>query len=117
MIFSAPGNKRSAGNTEKHLLEMLPVLNSGLKQTKANQVFYTVALFINIFAIIYSAGFEMPYGLGIFLVLVRFLLTVACGYFFWIAVVLSNFELNGIIAAQKNVNNLLKSNPSLPPNL
>ena len=53
-----------------------------MRKVKADQVFYAVAFAISIFGLIYSAGLTMPYGLDLILMLIRFLVTVACGYFF-----------------------------------
>lgn len=102
---------RNSGSVEKVFSDALPILEDGMRKVKADQVFYAVALLISVFGLIYSAGFTLPYGLGIFLVIIRFLVTVASGYFFWMAVVLANWELNGLIATRKNINNILKSNP------
>ena len=94
--------------------DAIPVLDDGMRKVKADQVFYAVAFAISIFGLIYSAALTMPYGLDLILMLIRFLVTVACGYFFWMAVVLANWELNGLLAARKNINNILKSNPIMP---
>ena len=110
-FLEALGSMRHSGDVEKVFSDAIPILDDGMRKVKADQVFYVVALLISMFGLIYSAGLTMPYGLGVILVLVRFLVTIACGYFFWMAVVLANWELNGLIATRKNINNILKSNP------
>ena len=63
--------------------------------------------------LIFTADFTLPFGLGFFLVLLRVIGTIAIGYFLWMAIVMANWELNGILSTRKDINFLLKANPNL----
>lgn len=110
--FPVEAPKRDSGVIEKNFLEALPILEQGSKKVKANQIFYGVALFLCIMALVFTADMTLPYGLEFLLIFIKVVGTIAIGYFFWMGVVMANWELSGILATRKAINYLLKANPN-----
>ena len=73
---------------------------------RASQVFYAVVTAMCLLAVFVGAKLSLPYGVEYFGVAI-----LACigAFSFWSALVLSNRELNGLMSARKDINNLLKS--------
>ena len=110
-LFSAMAPPRETGEIEKHLSDAIPVLDEGLRKVKANQVYYLVAMMLCLFTTIFTSNMTLPFGLTLFITLLRVVMVVAVAFFFWTATVLANKEINGLTAARKDINNALKSNP------
>ena len=107
------GPERDSGAIEKLFTDALPVMDSGMKKVKADQVFYAVSMFIAAVALIFTAEFSLPFGLNFILTFARFILTVGVAFCGWSVIVLANRELNGIMATRKDINNLLRGNPPM----
>ena len=93
-------------------MEALPVLTNGMKRVRANQVFQAITVVICMILLAFLSDVDLPYGFNIFVWLLRFLITLGMGYVAWMAVVMSNFEINALTATKKDINNLLRCNPN-----
>lgn len=112
-LFTALPPPRETGEIEKHLTDALPIIDNAMKRVRSDQVYYVVAMALLGIALTFTFDLSLPYGLTFLILLLRGLLVVALAFCFWTASVLSNKELNGLIAARKDINNALKSNPPL----
>ena len=105
--------ERRTADLERHLVDAIPLLDKGMKQVKARQVWYAVAAVLSLMLLVFLADVSLPWGLGVVLGAARFGLTCSVAYSFWSCVVLSNRELNGMISVRKDINNMLKASPQI----
>ena len=106
---------RPTGEIEKDLTDALPLINTGIKKVKSDQVFFSVVAFLCLVALTFTSSVQMPYGMNMCMYLVRFFLAVAIGFCVWMVLVMCNSEINGLTAIKKDMNNLLRSNPGHRP--
>ena len=103
---------RDTAAVETHFTEALPFLERGVKKARADMFFYAAAAVLCIVALSFTADLEMPFGLNFVVVVIRVLLVLGLGYNGWMGVIMTNKEINCLTAAKKDINNLIKSNPT-----
>ena len=108
---SAEEPKRDSGAIEKYFSEALPIIDAGQQKVRTDQVYFAVVAILCFILLVFSSDITPPWGLGMPLAFVRVILTIIIGYLFWMGIVLSNFELNGLLATRKDINNILRVNP------
>ena len=105
---------RETGEIEKYLTEAIPILDKGYKKVKAMQTFYAVVLVMCLVGLLFSCDLDLPLGLGYIVTLGRFAMGVGVGACIWMGVVMTNREMNGLLCARKDINNLLRAgNPQM----
>lgn len=102
---------RDASEIEKNFTDALPIIDEGMKRVKANQVFYLVLFLLSVFALFFTSELYLPYGLNVLLIIMKTFLVLLSGFCAWCGLVLTNTEINGLLAVRKDINNLLKANP------
>ena len=102
---------REFAEIEKSFSAAIPVLDSGIKQVRADRVFYMIVFLLSFIMLTFTADLVLPWGLNAMVILIRVILVLASGGCLWMGVVMANREINGLLAAKKDINNLLKSNP------
>jgi len=84
-----------------------------MKKVRSSQVFYAVALLLCATALVFTSNLSvLPYGLDFVVSGARLVLVVYAAFCTWMAGVLSNWELSGLMAARKDANNTLRTLPA-----
>ena len=86
----------------------LPLLNQGTTKVKAARLLHALSVVMCAVMLAFLGEVQVP----VVTFLLRFLVTVIMGYCGWHALVVSNFELNGIESTRKDINNILRCNPN-----
>ena len=111
-LIVAIGSRCDSGELEKSLSDLIPVLDRGMKKVQSSQVFYAVAFLLCITALVFTSNMSVPYGLDFIVAVIRVILVIHAAFCVWMAAVLSNWELSGLLAAKKDANNTLRTLPA-----
>jgi len=106
------GTQCDSGELEKSLSDLLPIVDRGMKKVQSSQVFYAVTVLLCFTALIFTSNLSVPYGVNIIVYIARVILVVYAAFCMWMTAVLSNWELNGLMAAKKDANNTLRTLPA-----
>ena len=83
-----------------------------MKKVRSSQVFYIIALLLCFMAMIFTNNLSVPCCLALLVYVVRILLVVHGAFCAWMAGIMSNWELNGLLAARKDANVTLRTLPA-----
>lgn len=108
-VDAGMGRLRQPEEIEKHLSEALGIMDDGMKKVRSSRVFYSVLVLLCIVALVFFSDFHLPFVPDIFFSFARLVLTVFLCFFVWMARVGNDREMNGLKAAKKDMNNLVKS--------
>ena len=111
-LVAAIGKQRDTGELEKSLCDLLPVIDCGIKKVQSSQVFYVIALLLCFIALVFTDNLPVPCGLNVFVCVARMVLVVYGAFCVWMAAVMSNWELNALLAARKDANVTLRTLPA-----
>jgi len=112
LYVAAIGNQRNTGELEKSLSDLLPVIDCGVKKVRSSQVFSLIALLLCCTALVFTNNLSIPFGLTVFVYIVRIVLVVYSAFCVWMAAVMSNLELSALLAARKDANVTLRILPA-----
>jgi len=108
-VDTGMGRLRQPEEIEKHLSEAIGLLDDGLKKVRSSRVFYSVLLLLCFVALAFFSDFHLPFVPDIVFTFARLALTVFLCFCAWMARVGNDRETNGLKAAKKDMNNLVKS--------
>jgi len=112
LFVVAIGKRRDSGELEKSLSDLIAVVEHGVNKVRSSQVFYAIAFLLSVFVLIVTNNISVPYGLNIVVSVARIILVVYAAFCMWMALILSNWELNALLAAKKDANNTLRTLPA-----
>jgi sphingomyelin phosphodiesterase 2 len=105
---TAMGKRCESGEIEKHLSELLLVVDSGIKKVKSSQVFYTAAILLSLTALVFTSSIDLPFGINILVTVGRMVVLLYVAFCMWMILTVTNFELTSLYAAKKDVNNAVR---------
>jgi len=108
----AIGKRRESDELEKSLTDLIAIVEHGVKKVRSSQVFYAIAFLLCVFAVLFTSNISTPSGLNALVFISHTVLAVYAAFCVWMALVLSNWELNALLAAKKDANNTLRSLPA-----
>ena len=99
--------------SQKCLEESLPYFDKGIRKVKSDRMYFGIILILSTAGLVFCSDIVLPYGFDFILSLIRLMLVLVIAFSLWDVIVLSNKELSGLMAAQKDVRNVLRNTQTL----
>ena len=104
------GRQRNTSEVEKNLMDCLPAIDDGLRAVEAARYFYMAILVLSFVALIYLTSIQASSFMFVFVNVLYVGLLCLIVFAGWNGVIMLTLEANTLMAAKKDINNLLRSN-------
>lgn len=94
------------------LSEAVTLVKRGMTTVSSNSQFYTILAVMSVFLLYMLSSADIPAGLGLVRGLVLVALTLLFGFCIWHKAILSRIEAHGLMAVERDLQNLLNSQTS-----
>ena len=110
-LLSGEGPKLDSGAVETNLSDALTILDNGVQKVARDKTFFSFLSIVCLVAMVMISNISLPHPFNFLTSFVHVCITVTVAYLLWMILIMSKWELNGLISVKKDVNNLLNSNP------